>query len=208
MFDYITLLNALVGLLIIVNPFGGMIIYLSLTRRMNWRDARRMARVAAVSSGIILALAMVGEFVLNFFSISIEAFAISGGILMFIVGLAMVQAQQPLTNQTEQETEEGMHRGNMGVVPLGTPALAGPGGITFMIISAREASAPLDYVGLVLIVAIAAFLIYLTLAYSRRLLRVFGRTGINIMGRVAGIFVLAIGVEMIISNVMQFVSRY
>jgi multiple antibiotic resistance protein len=133
-------LLALSSILIIINPLGATLIYVSLTtsldrpaRDLVARDACRFALV------ILLIVAVLGAWILQIFGISLEAFRIAGRILLFGIGMEMVYAKTSRTKLTATEKYESRDAEDIAVMPIAIPMIAGPGAITTTIVLMNEA---------------------------------------------------------------------
>ena len=136
-------LLAISSILIIVNPLGATLIYVSLTTNLDkpMRDsiARDSCRFAIF---ILLFVAVLGAWILQLFGISLEAFRIAGGILLFGIGMEMVYAKTSRTKLTATEKYESRDTEDIAIMPLAIPMIAGPGAITTTIVLMNEAIAP------------------------------------------------------------------
>ena len=133
-------LLAISSILIIVNPLGATLIYVSLTTTLDkpMRDsiARDSCRFALL---ILLFVAVLGAWILQIFGISLEAFRIAGGILLFGIGMEMVYAKTSRTKLTATEKYESRDMDDIAIMPLAIPMIAGPGAITTTIVLMNEA---------------------------------------------------------------------
>ena len=122
-------LTAFISLVAIVNPFGNAPLFAVWTEGRSATEQRKIALRASLTSFIILLVFIFfGEYVLKFFQITIPAFKIAGGILIFIIGLSMINVLTPRESSTPQEEKEAVEKDDISVVPMGVPILSGPGG--------------------------------------------------------------------------------
>jgi len=189
-----------VALLAIVNPFGGIPIFISATHGWTGRDRARTARTVALTVFIVLGLAaFTGDRLLEFFNVSIGSFMVGGGILVLLLAISMLQAKESPIRQTPEEAVETADRQAVGVVPLGIPLLAGPGAISSVIIAAHQFRHG-DFVGHVLLlvpIAAVALVVWGVFLLGGRISRRLGKTGINIVTRLMGLILAAMAVEFI-----------
>jgi len=197
------ILKALVAIVVLINPLEGIPLYLARTSGMN--DAARIgvARRASLTVLVLLLGAMAGGKVILFlFGIQIATFTIAGGIIILLIALKMV-LEPP---KADASPADGT--GDIAIVPLGTPLLAGPGPISSVIVFSSKGIGEggtlwiSDVVLLVLIVA-AALITYLSLRMALPVGRWLGQTGINVLTRLAGILVAAIACQMILSGLLK-----
>lgn len=196
MLDYSEYLKILVGLLAIVNPVGAIPIFVTLTGDATPSQRRQLARVVAVAvAAILLTALLLGERLLGFFGITIDAFRVAGGILVLLMAISMLHARQSDVRQTDEEADESTNRASVAVVPLAMPLLAGPGAISTVILYGHRG----DQVGHYLMIGGAIVAIALTLWAMLTLVPLLSRhitqTGINIFTRVMGLLLAAIAVE-------------
>jgi len=187
----------------IVNPFAAIPVYLAMTEGTPVEIKRGIPRKAAVAStAILLGAYAAGASLLTFFSISIASLRVAGGILIFSMAWAMLQARQVRQKQTPEEAEEASHRDSLAIVPLAMPLLAGPGGISVMILwSARNG--PDAHVPAVAAVAAVAVSIWVILGLATPISKVLGQTGMNVATRFMGLILAAVAVEFVTGGLRE-----
>jgi multiple antibiotic resistance protein len=188
----------LIGLLAITNALGAVPIFTSLTEGLTSRQRSHVANVTAVTVGIVLAVsALFGEAILRFFGIGIPAFRTAGGLLILLLGIAMLHVYQSRATHTPEEADEARERETMAVVPLGIPLIGGPGAISAMIIYAHHGSGVI-YTGFLLFASVVvAAVIAIVLRLAEPIGRLLGTTGLNIATRLMGLILTAIAVQFI-----------
>lgn len=191
-------LKIFAGLFAVLNLFGAVPIYISMTEGRSAADQASIARTTSITVAIVLLIAAyTGELLLNFFGISIGSFRVGGGILVLMMALSMMQAKRSPVKQTPEERQEAEGRDEIAVVPIGIPVLAGPGAISTVIVYQSQISTATSYAILSGNIVLNAVITYIVLRLSVHLLRLLGRTGLNIMTRVMGLILAAIAVEFI-----------
>lgn len=189
-------LKFLVGLIAILNPLGISPVFINLTQQQSIAERRQMALHAAVSVGVVLLIALLaGELVLSVFGISISSFRVGGGILILLMAISMMQATMSPARQTPEEARESVLKESVAVVPLAIPLVAGPGAISTVILYANRSDSPMHYVMLAVVIAAGTTLVWLTFRAAEPLANRLGRTGINVVTRIMGLIMAAIGVE-------------
>lgn len=189
------------SLFVIANPLGATSLFMSLTNRQTAEQRIRTARVTATTVAIVLITAVfVGDALLRFFGIRMASFRAGGGILILLMAIAMLQARPSPTHHT---TEEAEMKGGVAVVPLGIPLVAGPGAISTVVIYADQAATWLDTVFLLLTVLFVAGSVWIALRLSDRVRSILGTTGINVVTRLLGLILAAVGVEFIADGLAQ-----
>jgi multiple antibiotic resistance protein len=188
----------------IVDPFATVPIFLVLTASQPPPAKTRTAVRAAVTCFCVLtAFGLVGGAVFSFFGITLPAFKITGGFLVFGVGFEMLRAKPSGTRSTEEEANEAATKDDVAVVPLGLPLLSGPGAIATVIVLAGKASGVEHRVSLVVAIAAVSLITALILMSAETVARLLGTTGINIVGRVMGLILAAIAMQLVIDGVHE-----
>jgi multiple antibiotic resistance protein len=181
--------QAFVTLLVIFDPPGATPIFLALVSDKSERERRRLAWQAAfVSLFVIATFAIFGRFILDYMNVSIEALQAAGGLLLLYVSLEL------LTGKMSEAETTGT---NIGMVPLGTPLLAGPGAIVATMIFVQQAGSA-ERVGALAIAIVAVHLVIgLVLMMSTKILKVIKESGVTLLARIAGLLLAAIAVQML-----------
>ena len=192
------------ALFVIANPIGVTPLFISLTNRQTDEQRRHTARLTATTVVIVLITSMfLGEVILHFFGIRMASFRAGGGILILLMAIAMLQARPSPTYHTAEESKEAAARDEVAVVPLGIPLIAGPGAISTVIIYAHQATTWFDMTVLLLTVLCVAGSVWITLRLSDRIRVILGTTGINIVTRLLGLILAAVGVEFLADGLTQ-----
>lgn len=196
-------LTAFTSLFAIVDPFAALPVYLALTGQETHLHRRRTALRAAVTTlSVLLVFALSGQVLFQFFGISIGAFKIAGGLLLFAVAFDMMNAQVSTTKSTPEENADATSREDVGLMPVGIPLLSGPGAIaSVMVLSARAHSFP-EKGALVAAIAAVALITWLVLRSASRIARVLGLTGMNVIARVMGLILAAVAAQFIIDGLI------
>jgi multiple antibiotic resistance protein len=193
--------TAFVTLFVIVDPIGLTPLFIALTRGMTAPERRAVALRACLTAAILLAVfAGFGEQVLGFAGISMPAFRIAGGVLLFLTALDMLFDRRAARRQDQT----GEDRPDPSVFPLGMPLIAGPGSIATVILLAGQRPG-LEGLALVVAVMLAVLAVVLVLFLSSGLLaRLLGRTGINVVTRLLGMLLAALSVQFILNGLRDF----
>lgn len=188
----------------IVDPFAAVPVFLGLLGDESRAVQKRNALRASLTCLFVLGtFGLVGAVIFQFFGITLAAFKIAGGILLFGVGLEMMQAKHSKTRATPAEQVEAESKDDVGLMPLGLPLLAGPGSIaTVMVFVGKAPDLPhrLAVVAAVVVVSLIAFLVLRSAGLVARFL---GQTGINVIGRIMGLILAAISVQFVIEGVRE-----
>lgn len=194
-------LLSLSSLIIIVNPLSSTLLYVSLTGTLDHEVKVRIAHEAArYALAILLIFALVGGVILQLFGISLEAFRIAGGILLFLIGMEMVYAKTSRSKMTATEKYEGIDAEDVSVMPLAIPMIAGPGGITTSIVLMNEAKGigPLAY-GVVLVsIVLTIGVTYYMMRNADYIVKRIGQREFRAVNRLMGMLLIAIAVQFVI----------
>lgn len=204
-------LKNLLTLFVVLNPIGAVPLFLSLTGNWGPRERNRVARRAAFGTTCVMLGSLIfGGAILAIFSIRIPSFRVIGGILFLLMSLDMLRAKPRSARITQEEEDEATQREDIAIVPLATPMLAGPGTISTIILwaeHARTLQTPSDQwtnfavlVGLILVVGFSTWIL---LRLSAPMGNFLGNTGINVLTRMMGIILGALGIEYIFNGVTQ-----
>ena len=184
------------ALLVILDPFMALPIFLSLTESYNKEQRKRVAMITTLTVITVLAVtAFTGEQMLSFMGTSLASFRVGGGIVLLLMALAMLRAEGDSfrASPAEQLTAEAMS--SIAVVPLAIPLLAGPGAISTVIIQMHRSTEP-SHVWMVLTVIImVCSVLWLVLRLADPIGRFLGKIGLNIINRLFGLSLTAIAIE-------------
>lgn len=189
-------LRVFIALVAICDPLGNMPIFVSLTSSPGPPEAKVTARMTAVAVLIVFTVfAFFGARILGVFGISMGAFRAAGGILLVLMGVAMLRAApQPMRTGAAEEAESRTKE-NVAVVPMAIPLVSGPGAMSTVILFAHQAGTATQVAAQHAAHLTVAIVVYAAFRVSTPVVNRLGRTGINIVTRIMGLIVVAIGVE-------------
>ena len=195
-------LLSLSSILIIVNPLGATLTFVSLTTSLDPASKRNVAVEACqYALVILLAFALAGGIILQLFGITIEAFRIGGGILLFVIGMEMVYARTSRSKLTATEKYESMDAEDISVTPLAIPMIAGPGAITTTIVLMNEATGSAARIAVILVsISIAILVTYVMMARSDLIVSRIGQKEFRAINRLMGMLLIAIAVQFVIAG--------
>lgn len=197
--DLALYIPAFVTLFVIIDPVGLAPLFVALTQGMSTTERRRVAiRACLVALGLLTLFGVAGESVLNFLGISMPAFRIAGGVLLFLTALDMLFERR---SQRRQDQADSAHQDDPSVFPLAIPLIAGPGAIATMILLTGQEGGDWAHVaivhGVMATVIAVVFIMFLLAAPLERLL---GPTGINVVTRLLGMLLAALSVQFVIDG--------
>lgn len=192
------------ALLVILDPFAAIPIFLAMTRAYSDAERKRIANIACFTVLIILiVVSFSGETILNTLGTSLASFRVGGGIVLFMMALAMLRAQSDLVRATPAEKAEAEDKNSIAIVPLAIPLLAGPGSISTVIIEMHRSSSEYHSVMVVLSIAAVCIVLWLVLRAASTIGKLLGQTGLNIINRLFGLILTAIAVEIMANGLKQ-----
>lgn len=193
----------------VVDPLAIIPVFLAMTRDDSAEKKRRMARKAAIATGVtLLTFAVAGNVIFQIFGITIGAFKIAGGALLFLLALDMMKATQSKVRVRPEEEEEGAQRDDIAIVPLTIPMLAGPGAIaTTMVVTSKAEGRPLHLAVIVGVIAVTAALTWLVLRSAVHIEKRLGTTGLNVLTRVMGLLLAAVAVQFVVDGIGELYPR-
>ncbi|MGJ9628224.1 MarC family protein [Actinotignum sp. GS-2025c] len=199
-FDVTIFLSTFMTLFVIADPLGNLPVFIALTARNTNKERNRAAWQSVLTSAIVLAIfAVFGKYILDLLGITTAAMQISGGILLLLVALQLMQDES-----NPQEEEAKASSVNIALVPMGIPLLAGPGVIVAIMIKVEESG---DTLGGILAI-IAAFILlhiieWVVLRFASPMHRLLGEGGTVFLTRIAGMLLAAISVQLIIAGAVS-----
>jgi multiple antibiotic resistance protein len=200
MLEYTDYLKIFIALLAVVDPLVAMPVIVSMTARDNASELKVIARTVVLTVITVLLLALYfGQEVLIFFGISINSFRVSGGILLMLMSLSMLQGKISETVRNKEEAKEEDKQN--AVVPLSIPLLAGPGAISTIILYAQKGSGIHHYLMISLDIFAVAAILWCVLRATPWLTQRLSQTGINVVIRLMGLILLALAVEFIAGGI-------
>ena len=193
-------ITALISLFVIIDPSGNVFPYLALSSPAAG-SGRSLARRACLYAFFILALFVVlGRLVLNFFGISLPAFQIAGGLILFRIAFDMIEGRGHFNRLDTSSSLVATDYRDTALVPLAMPLLAGPGAIsTILVLTSRSRSHLED--GLILAaLSLVMFLTYLVFRFAEQLLGFMKESGVRLLTRIMGLILAALAVEFVIQG--------
>jgi multiple antibiotic resistance protein len=197
-------LLCLSSIIIIVNPLGATLTYISLTGNLEKKTKDQIIRDACILSlAILVIVGIAGTLILQVFGITLEAFRIAGGILLFGIGMEMVYAKTSRTKLTATEKYESQDNEDVAVMPLAIPMIAGPGAITTTIVLINEAADISSYAWIFIFISIgiAIAITYFMMRHAEYIMRKVGQRQYRVINRLLGMLLIAIAVQFVITGI-------
>jgi MarC family membrane protein len=191
------------SVLFIVDPIAVIPTYLVITRDETPLQRRRTALRACIAAALLMiAFGLAGKFIFATLGITMSAFRVAGGAILWVVAMDMLQAKRS-TQESAPEIEEGRAKEDVAITPLAMPMLAGPGAIsTIMVLSGQARTLPQSIV-VYLSVVLTAAVCWVTLRIGERLMARMGQTGIRVMTRIMGLLLAALAAQFVLTGVRE-----
>jgi multiple antibiotic resistance protein len=200
---YDFLVSALVTLLVVVDPVGLVPSFIAITHGLPEKSRRRVAlRACLIAAAILAGAAIAGDWLLRTLSITLPAFRIAGGLLLFSIASEMVFGVRIVrqTEAAEQALEE--HVRNIAAFPLAIPLMAGPGAITAsVLLSGRGGGDPVHLAVLLGVIAAVMLICFIAFEMASRIARLLGITASAVLSRILGVLLAALAVQYVIDGV-------
>jgi multiple antibiotic resistance protein len=197
------LISALVTLAVVVDPLGLVPAFVAITQGLPEPSRRNVAlRACLIAAAILAGSALIGDWLLRTLSITLPAFRIAGGLLLFSIASEMVFGVRTVrqSRQAEEAIEE--HVRNIAAFPLAIPLMAGPGAITAtVLLSGRAGGDPLHMGILLGVVAAVMALCYVVFLMSTHIASLLGTTANIVLSRLLGVLLAALAVQFVIDGV-------
>ena len=197
----------------IVNPIGNIPVFVAITQDYTPEQKRRVIRkVCIVAASVLLAFGIFGNYIFAIYGITIPAFKIAGGLLLFSIAFNMTRGQVGRTKMTGEEHEEALEKEEVGVVPLGIPLFAGPGAITTVMIYISFATTSgdelFDLSSIFLSIVFTVIASYFLLRYAEPIFSRMGKSGAGAFTRITGLLLAAIAIEFIITGTFSAIDSW
>jgi MarC family membrane protein len=206
--SYDSLFNAFVTLLVTIDPPGLAPLFLAVTRGMN-RDERRQVSIRAsiIGFGVLALFAIAGSAILNVFGITLPAFRVAGGFLLFFIAFEMVFEKRHDRKEKISDvaiTRDHIH--NVAAFPLAIPLIAGPGAISAAVLLSGGLPTFAGQVSLVAIIFVCLALTYLVFVLAERVDGILGQTGRSILTRLLGVILAALAVQFVADGIKALMA--
>ncbi|MEL6231526.1 MAG: MarC family protein [Cyanobacteria bacterium J06627_3] len=191
-----------VTLFVVIDPIGLVPIFIAITQKEPTVSRRRIAALGVgISTLILLAFLVMGQFLLEALEISLPAFRTAGGILLLIVGLQMVLQESSVHSASTDPTSSI----DLAVFPLATPLIAGPGGImSVVLLTDNTKFGVMDQLLTALALLSVLLITFIALLSAEYIQKGLGRTGVNVITRILGLLLAALAMETILAGIKGY----
>lgn len=193
-----------VTLFVTIGPIETAAVFAGLTAATSRRARRDLARRAAlIAGGVMVLFGALGGLVLSLLHVSLPAFRVAGGALLFLQALTLTFASPGLSSITEGERREAQGLDDMAVFPLAFPLIAGPGSLSAMVLLVGRATSWTAQAAVFASLLVCLLLTYGAMLMSGRLTSWLGKTGSDVVGRISGMLLAALAVQFVFDGLRQ-----
>ena len=203
-----SLFNAFITILVTIDPPGLAPLFLALTGGMNRAERLQVSiRASVIGFGVLALFALAGAAILKAFGITLPAFRVAGGLLLFYIAAEMIFEQR--NERKEKSASAAVTKDrirDIAAFPLAIPLIAGPGAIVAVMLFMQGADTSGQYLAVAAGVLAVHLMLYLAMRYSTIIARVLGTSGITVLTRISGMLLAAIAVQLIGNAVFGFIA--
>jgi multiple antibiotic resistance protein len=191
-----SMLSSLVTIFVTIGPIETAVIFAGLTAGVHHQDQRSLAlRSVEIAGLMLLVFAMFGNLVLSLLHVSLPAFRVAGGILLFLQALTLTFSSPGLSSINEGERRDAEKPGDIAVFPLAFPLIASPGALSAVVLLTGRADDWTETAVIIVMICICLTITYFTMRVADALLRFLGQTGADVVGRISGVFLAGLAVQ-------------
>jgi len=199
------LLKYFILFFVVIEPISLVPMFGALTRGLDAAARRRTAfKAVAISTVIFLVFALTGSWLLSSLGISVSAFKIAGGLLLFLLAVDMVFARDSgVRSATVREQEEARFRQDVSVFPVAFPLIAGPGALATVLLIVVDIDSMVMFAGMLGVLALVLLITIALLLLTTPVMRIMGVTGGNVISRLAGVVLAALAAQYVLDGVLE-----
>jgi multiple antibiotic resistance protein len=198
------ILSAFVTVFVTIGPIETAVVFAALTAGIHRPERRSLAARSVSIAGVVLLLFCVGGgLLLSLLHVSLPAFRVAGGALLFLQALTLTFSNPGLSSISASETHDAQQAGDIAIFPLAFPLIAGPGSLAAVVLIMGRTEAWLERGAVLAMVLICLGLTHAAMLASEHLVRRLGRTGSDVVGRISGVLLAGLAVQFIFDGVRQ-----
>ena len=208
---YLHAITVFMGFFAMLNPLGNIPVFLGMVQEFDEKTKRKVAFKAVFSAFIIITIFSVfGHIIFRLFGITVPAFQIAGGIIVFIIGFQMLNAKEnPIHEQTKDDKNNMDNAANeMAISPLGIPLLAGPGTISTAMNFVGAEKSLRNVILVIVIFAIMCGITYLLFISSQMVARKISPSLLKVVSRIMGLILAVIAIQMLINGIGETIHLF
>jgi multiple antibiotic resistance protein len=193
-----SLLSSFVTLFVTIGPIETAVIFASLTSGTHHKERRSLAlRSVAIAGLMLLLFALGGNLVLSLLHVSLPAFRVAGGMLLFLQALTLTFSSPGLSSINEGERQDAEKPGDIAVFPLAFPLIASPGALSAVVLLTGRAEEWREDASITVMIGLCLIITYIAMRAADVLVRMLGQTGADVVGRISGILLAGLAVQFI-----------
>jgi multiple antibiotic resistance protein len=201
----ITILAALFS---VVNPLGAIPMFLSLTADHTTVERNRTSLLTSIYfTLILLSFFWAGTYILSFFGVSVSALRTAGGLVIMMSGFTLLNGNMAKNRIGHKVEKEAREKEDISFTPMAMPMLSGPGSISLLIGYFSAYPELNEKLVIASIIVVSGIIIYAILRFSPLLFKILGQSGLKAVARIMGFIVVAIGIEYIVSGILEMVKN-
>ncbi len=198
------LISAFVTVFVTIGPIETAVVFAALTSGVHRPERKSLAARSVTIAGVVLLLfALGGGAVLSLLRVSLPAFRVAGGVLLFLQALTLTFSNPGLSSINASETRDAQQAGDIAVFPLAFPLIAGPGSLAACVLVMGRTIAWAQQVAVGFMIVICLAVTYLAMLGAEPLVRRLGQTGSDVVGRISGVLLAGLAVQFIFDGVRQ-----
>lgn len=198
------ILSAFVTVFVTIGPIETAVVFAALTAGVHRPERRSLAaRSVAIAGVVLLLFALGGGTVLSLLHVSLPAFRVAGGVLLFLQAMTLTFSNPGMSSINASETRDAQQARDIAVFPLAFPLIAGPGSLAAVVLVMGRSEDWLERAAGLVMVVTCLGLTYLAMLLSERLVNRLGQTGSDVVGRISGVLLAGLAVQFIFDGVRQ-----
>jgi multiple antibiotic resistance protein len=192
-------IHALVGVFVIVNPFGNVPLFISLTQKLTPVERKNaIVKSVVIATAILLVFALIGKVLFDMLNVTLDSLRIAGGLLLLAIAFDMLIGRSPASKIDAEEERE-----SIAVTPMATPLLAGPGAMTTVMVLMNEAGTPVLKGSIMIAILLAMAASFALLINCEWVYNVIRKDGARVLTKIMGIVLATIAVEMAVNGLVH-----
>ena len=208
-FNITLMIAAFAAIFITINPISKVPFFILLTQGYTREQQKKVILNAVkVSLSVLIPFALFGKYLFDAFNVEFLALKFVGAAVLIKIGSDMLMGQIPQFKSSQEEKDEAIEKGMVGVVPLAIPMMAGPGAMITAMIYMGQSVNFLEWGFIVFCLVITILITYILLMESQYIYEKMGNLGITATMRIMGILIASIGVQMMLNNILQFAELF
>lgn len=198
------ILSSFVTLFVTIGPVETAVVFASLTAGIHRHQRRSLAfRAVLIAGGVLLLFAVAGALVLSLLHISLPAFRVAGGVLLFLQALTLTFSSPGLSTISESEKHDARQPGDIAVFPLAFPLIAGPGSLSATVLVMGRTAGWVEASGVIATLVLCLILTLAAMRVAERLIAILGATGADVVSRISGILLAGLAVQFIFDGLAK-----